>query len=153
MGSPYSISVLKMILLSERGSESGGFCFCFLLERTHWLYGVCVCVGACCVCVCTLLDCTYLDLCILCAMGCLRMAMWLLIINHTSPMIPVLSVYWMVMCSGMQIQSALCILFKQSHLISYSWVWPGRNMSECTGFHKMFRVLQSKNNHRTLPNI
>lgn len=45
--------------------------------------------------------------------------------SHTCPMIPVLSVYWMLMCQWMQMQSTACILFKQSHLISYSWVRPG----------------------------
>lgn len=108
----------KWSLLVERRSESG----IFLLERTHWLYGVCVCM---CTCVCTLLDCIYLDLCVLWAMGRWRTAVWLLIINHTSPMTPVLSVYWMVMRWRMQMQSAPCIWLKQSHLISYSWVQLG----------------------------
>lgn len=98
-------SVLSKLFFFQRGKVRGFFVF-FIGAHSLTLWCVCLCVGACCVCVCTLLDCTYLDLCILCAMGCLRTAMWLLIIHHTSPMIPLLSVYWMVMCSGMQIQSA-----------------------------------------------
>lgn len=61
-------------------------------------------------------------------MGYVRKAVRLLIINHTCPMIPRLSIYWMVMWWWMQMQSAPCILFKQSLLISYSGVRSG-NMS------------------------
>lgn len=73
----------KWSLLVERRRKSGAF----LLERTHWLYGVCVCFFCFLlrVCVYTLPDCIYLDLCILWAMRRLRTAMWLLIIKpHAS---------------------------------------------------------------------
>lgn len=86
--------------------------FMYLFECTQWLF-------CCLYYVCTL------NLCILCAVGWLRMTIWLLIINHTSPLMPILSVYWMVMCYGMQIQATPYILFKQSHLIRHSWVQAG----------------------------
>lgn len=38
-------SVLSKLFFFQRGKVRGFF-FIFLLERTHWLYGVCVCVWA-----------------------------------------------------------------------------------------------------------
>lgn len=66
--------------------------------------------------------CIYLDLCILQAIRFLRTTVRLLIKNLASPMIPLLSVYWM----EMQMQSSPRILFRQSHLISHCcMVQPG----------------------------
>lgn len=95
---------------SLHAERQGGFFFFF-----YWtaLIELMLCVSAD--------GCIDLDLCILRAIRFLRPAVRLLIINLASPMIPLLSVYWM----EMQMKSSPRILFRQSHLISHCMAQPG----------------------------
>lgn len=122
-------------LLAERRCESKAI----LLERTHWLYGVCVCVRL-------YFPRVYIRICAFCAVLCELWDVWehrLLIMRHASPMVPMLSVCWMVTCQRMQMQSTIVESSRasmdvfDSDLISEAELYQNPD----TGNHEMFNVI------------